>query len=43
MDAVVLHKNGVEMVFLPGLFDKAGDKGQRTNCYTTCIGISTQR
>jgi len=43
VDKVVLHKDGVEVVFLPGLFDEAEDKDQRSNCYTTCMGMRTQR
>ena len=43
VDKVVLHKDGVEVVFVPGLFDETEDNNLRSNCYTTCIGISTQR
>ena len=40
---VICHKDGAEIIFLPGLFDEAGDKDARSNCYTTCMGMSTQR
>ena len=37
VEKVVLHKDGVEVVFIPGLFDEAEDKNSRSNCYTTCM------
>ena len=37
VDKVILHKDGVEVVFVPGLFDETGDKNPRSNCYTTCM------
>ena len=43
VEKVVLHKDGVEVVFIPGLFDEAGDNNPRSNCYTTCIGIKTHK
>lgn len=43
VDKVVLHKDGVEVIFLPGLFDEARDKDQRSNCYTTCIVCKVRR
>jgi len=44
VDKVVCRKDGVDIHFLPGLFDgEAGEKGAISNCYTTCIGMSTHR
>ncbi len=43
VERVVLHKDGVEVIFVPGLFDEDGGKDARSNCYTTCMGIRTQR
>lgn len=43
VEKVICHKDGVEVVFVPGLFDEAENNGSDLNCYTTCIGINTQR
>lgn len=43
VEKVVLHKDGVEVIFVPGLFDGAEDKSRRSNRYTTCMGIRTHR
>jgi hypothetical protein len=43
VDKVILHKDGVEVIFTPGLFDEAGDQQRDSNCYTTCIGIRTHK
>jgi hypothetical protein len=43
VEKVVLHKDGVEVIFVPGLFDEAEDKNPRSNCYTTCMGIRTHK
>jgi DNA invertase Pin-like site-specific DNA recombinase len=44
VDKVVCHKDGVEVHFLPGLFDgETGENSAISNCYTTCIGINTQK
>jgi site-specific DNA recombinase len=44
VDKVVCKKDGVEVHFVPGLFDEeTGVNEPISHCYTTCIGISTQR
>ena len=39
----MLHKDGVEVMFAPGLFEEGEGRSRELNCYTTCIGIKTQR
>ena len=39
VDKVILHKDGVEVVFVPGLFDETGDKNPRSTYQTTCMVI----
>jgi len=41
IEKVVCQKDGAEVVFLPGVFGKAGEA--ESTLYTTCIGIRTQR
>ena len=43
VDKVICHKDGAEVVFHPGLFDEDAQTTSNLNCYTTCIGIKTQR
>ena len=48
VEKVVCHKEGADVVFLPGVFGPLGEENgsQSTtipSLYTTCIGISTQR
>lgn len=43
VDKVILHKDGVEVIFAPGLFEEGEGRSRELNCYTTCIGIRTQR
>ena len=47
VEKVVCHKDGVEVVFAPGLFSQSTKEGAEGGGelidYTTCIGINTQR
>ncbi|MBV9848794.1 MAG: hypothetical protein JO250_03815 [Armatimonadetes bacterium] len=47
VERVVCHKDGVEVVFAPGLFEsedaEAGAGGGDITDYTTCMGMRTQR
>ena len=43
VEKVVLHKDSVEVVFTPGLFDEAGGNDPLSNCYTTCIVCKVRR
>ena len=42
-DKVILHKDGVEVVFAPGLFDEAESDDARSNCHTTCTVCRDER
>jgi len=43
VERVVCRKGGADIVFVPGLFERDGDKHESSIFYTTCIGISTHR
>lgn len=43
VDKVVCHKEGADVVFVPGLFESDGNKHRASNFYTTCMGMRTQR
>lgn len=44
VDKVVCKKNGVEVLFVPDLFDEeTGENATISNCYMTCIGIKVSR
>ncbi len=43
VEKVICHKDGAEVVFLPGVFGDAGEGDGVSTLYTTCIGIRTHR
>lgn len=43
VEKVICHKDGVEVVFVPGLFEEAENNGSDLNCYTTCMVCKVHR